>query len=216
MNATMNRNGQQRKSLAGQLDRLDALLDGLADGLNEAVASAVQHAVTLAVQEAVRAVLTEVLQDHRLLAKLHVEQSVPTPPEPRTSTCKRWFSAGAQVIGRVFHGCRRAIADAVHAAAHAVSQVVEGTVRQARHAGTASQQRATRLLTGGYQLVRLARLFPGPLATGVAVAVVSGCVVYYASPWCGLVLGSLGGGVLSGLLHLTVRLRSWLPLLLAD
>ena len=30
MNATTNNNGQQRKTLAAQLDRLDATLDGLA------------------------------------------------------------------------------------------------------------------------------------------------------------------------------------------
>jgi len=34
MNPTTNANGQ-RKSLASQIDRLDALLDGLADGLND-------------------------------------------------------------------------------------------------------------------------------------------------------------------------------------
>ena len=52
MNPTTNTNGQ-RKSLASQIDRLDALLDGLADGLNGAVAQAVQVAVALAVREAV-------------------------------------------------------------------------------------------------------------------------------------------------------------------
>ena len=37
MTVTMQTNGQVRKSLAEQIDRLDGILDGLADGLNEAV-----------------------------------------------------------------------------------------------------------------------------------------------------------------------------------
>src|SRR6516165_8275541 len=48
----------ERKSLAGQLDRLDTILDGLADGLNEAVATAVKQAVTTAVEAALVEVLT--------------------------------------------------------------------------------------------------------------------------------------------------------------
>ena len=46
-------NGQERKTLASQLDRLDGILDTLGEGLNEAVAQAVQQAVELAVREGV-------------------------------------------------------------------------------------------------------------------------------------------------------------------
>ena len=59
MNATTN--GQIRKSLAEQIDRLDHILDGLSEALNESVATAVKDAVTLAVQEAIQGILAEVL-----------------------------------------------------------------------------------------------------------------------------------------------------------
>jgi hypothetical protein len=41
---TTNPNGRTRKSLAEQIDRLDAILDGLSDALTEAVAAAVSQA----------------------------------------------------------------------------------------------------------------------------------------------------------------------------
>ncbi|HEX5270519.1 MAG TPA: hypothetical protein VFW33_08545, partial [Gemmataceae bacterium] len=64
---TTTSNGRaERKSLAGQLDRLDSILDGLADGLNEAVATAVKLAVTAAVEAAVREVLTSAELQRRL------------------------------------------------------------------------------------------------------------------------------------------------------
>jgi hypothetical protein len=64
---TTNTNGRtERKSLAGQLDRLDTILDNLADGLNEAVATAVKHAVTAAVEAALVEVLTSVELQRRL------------------------------------------------------------------------------------------------------------------------------------------------------
>jgi hypothetical protein len=61
----------ERKSLAGQLDRLDRILDGLADGLNEAVATAVKQAVVVAVEAAVR----ELLASAELQRRLHPEQT---------------------------------------------------------------------------------------------------------------------------------------------
>ena len=56
--ATTSNGRAERKSLAGQLDRLDTILDGLADGLNEAVATAEKQAVTAAVEAALVEVLT--------------------------------------------------------------------------------------------------------------------------------------------------------------
>ena len=67
---TTSSNGRtERKSLAGQLDRLDLILDGLADGLNEAVATAVKQAVVAAVEAAVR----ELLASAELQRRLHPE-----------------------------------------------------------------------------------------------------------------------------------------------
>jgi hypothetical protein len=80
---TTNINGQQRKTLASQIDRLDGLIDTLGAGLTGAVAgaveqaveSAVRQAVGLAVREAVTAILGEVLTNADLRTAL-----APAPP----------------------------------------------------------------------------------------------------------------------------------------
>ena len=64
-------NGKLRKSLAEQIDRLDAILDGLSAALNESVTAAVKDAVGLAVREAIQAVLTEVFANPAVLELLH-------------------------------------------------------------------------------------------------------------------------------------------------
>ena len=68
---TSSANGRtQRKSLAEQIDRLDAILDGLADGINDTVVAAVQEAVQGAVQVAVRTAVVEVLTNEELRRRL--------------------------------------------------------------------------------------------------------------------------------------------------
>jgi hypothetical protein len=76
-----NTNGQPRKTLASQLDRLDGILDGL----DAALAGAVQEAVEQAVKHAVQAVLTEVLTNRQLQEQLQqAAQPVPLPEPPRS------------------------------------------------------------------------------------------------------------------------------------
>ena len=76
-------NNGVRKSLASQLDLLDAILDGLADNLNEAVAMAVatsmKEIVTVAVQEAVHAALVEIHSNAELQKRMLASQTVTTP-----------------------------------------------------------------------------------------------------------------------------------------
>src|ERR1700730_5454765 len=67
MTTTMN--GNVRKSLAEQIDRLDPILDGLAVSLSGAVADAVRETVAVAVKEAVQAVLIEVLGNPEVLER---------------------------------------------------------------------------------------------------------------------------------------------------
>ncbi len=81
---TTNTDGQSRKTLASQLDRLDSILDGLSEGLDQAVSSAVREAVGLAVQEAVQAVLTEVLTNPALREQLKAAVPEAAPPAERT------------------------------------------------------------------------------------------------------------------------------------
>jgi hypothetical protein len=80
---TTNPNGRTRKSLAEQIDRLDAILDGLSDALNEAVAAAVSQAAGRAVKEAVQAVLAEALTNPAVREQaLHVDSQ----PAPRADS----------------------------------------------------------------------------------------------------------------------------------
>ena len=58
MSSPMTNGKPQRKQLADQLDRLDAILDCLAGGLNEAVADAAREGTRLAVKDAIIEILT--------------------------------------------------------------------------------------------------------------------------------------------------------------
>ena len=84
MTKTLETNGQTRKTLASQIDRLDSILDGLSEGLNDAVASAVREAVGLTVQEAVQAALVEVLTNPLLREQLQrpAEAEAAPPDDP--------------------------------------------------------------------------------------------------------------------------------------
>src|SRR5262245_54917499 len=86
---TTTTNGQIRKTLASQLDRLDSILDGLSDGLNEAVATAVEGAVERAVKQAVgeavretfQAVIAEVVSSPDLVAAARTLLAPGTPAD---------------------------------------------------------------------------------------------------------------------------------------
>jgi len=96
-------NGQSRKQLSDQLDRLDAVLDNLSDHLNEAVAGAVQQAVGLAVERAVQGVLTELVSNpavREMLARNADADATPSQ-QPRQEGVDRpsspWDRAGQRV-----------------------------------------------------------------------------------------------------------------------
>ena len=99
---TTNTDGRTRKSLAEQIDRLDAILDGLGDALNEAVAAAVSEAAGRAVREAVQGVLAEVLTNPALHERAIPVDSQPgpqtvSPPVPRLLARRvAWLGARAR------------------------------------------------------------------------------------------------------------------------
>jgi hypothetical protein len=99
---TTNADGRARKSLAEQIDRLDAILDGLSDALTEAVAAAVSEAAGRAVKEAFQTVLAEALANPVLHERaLHVDsQPAPradSPPGPRPlARLTTWLGARAR------------------------------------------------------------------------------------------------------------------------
>jgi hypothetical protein len=128
--ARTNINGQPRKTLASQIDRLDGILNGL----DAALAGAVQDAVEQAVKQAVQAVLTEVLTNRELQEQLQQAAQPAPPPEPphgQTSTANRLWQdtteAARQTVQKVKQlGC------GVGMALLAAGGVVTGVVYAAR------------------------------------------------------------------------------------
>ena len=92
-------NGQSRKTLASQLDRLDGILDGL----DAALAGAVQEAVEQAVKQAVQAVLTEVLTNRELQEQLQQAAQLAPPPKEshgKPSMLNRLWQATTEGVRR--------------------------------------------------------------------------------------------------------------------
>jgi hypothetical protein len=143
-------NGQERKTLASQIDRLDSILDGLSEALSESVSTAVQEAVSLAVKEAVQTVLTEVLINPELRDRLQPPSPPPPPPPSGDSSpslgsrirsqagslssqmqghCRRWVGklrqAGSVVRTLLLAGAGIAVATACVARSRVASAAVQ-------------------------------------------------------------------------------------------
>src|SRR6478609_9877411 len=103
---TTHSNGQSRKTLASQIDRLDGILDGL----DAALAGAVQEAVEQAVKQAVQAVLTEVLTNRQLQQQLQQAAQPAPPPEPPhagKNTANRLWQATTEGVRRTVQSVMR-------------------------------------------------------------------------------------------------------------
>jgi hypothetical protein len=131
MTKTLETNGQTRKTLASQLDRLDSILDGLSEGLHQAVAQAVHEAVGLAVQEAVQAVLAELLTNPALREQLQG----PAAAQPAAPDGPADKNGGGK--GRLAALCCR-VRDLLRSACRAGA----GRLRQAGQAATIAWQLA--------------------------------------------------------------------------
>jgi hypothetical protein len=205
MNPTTNTNGQ-RKSLASQIDRLDAMLDGLADGLNEAV----QGAVALAVKEAVQAVLTEVLTNPAVLAKLQAatqaaqpEQpaDAPTPKGPgRLAAWRNWAGAQLKKAGQRCRAGWQRLHDAGVALARRAARVVTA-------AATAVREEAARVVATGWLL--------GNVLLRLAAAFGAGVAVRAALFFTGVIVASSPGDLRALVLAAAAWVVAWLRRLLA-
>jgi hypothetical protein len=191
MTATLLTNGQVRKNLASQLDRLDGILDGLADGLREAVVTAVQEAIGLAVQEAVRAVLTEVLTNPDLLDKLRGTlvppaqvQETAVAPSPADSLKTR-LTRGLRRLGS-WAGAR------LRAAGQACANLLRGAQRGARAARA--------------RLQGICR-FKSQLLLALAIGTVLGVATYFAGPWLAATASGVGGFAMTVLVQAGLWLR---------
>jgi hypothetical protein len=207
MNPTTNANGQ-RKSLASQIDRLDALLDGLADGLNHAVAQAVQGAVALAVKEAVQAVLVEVLTNPAVLALQAATQSEqaeqpagsPTGGPGKVASWRDWIGAKLKKVGdRCRAGWQRLRDTGVVLARRATRMVTT--------AATAIREEVVRVVATGWLL--------GNVLLRLAAAFGSGVAVRVALFVTGVIVASSPGDLRAVVLTAVARVIVWLRRLLA-
>ena len=177
MTTKLNTNGQARKSLAEQIDRLDAVLDGLAEGINDTVVAAVKEAVGAAVQ----AVLREVLTSPELLARLAaaalpVAAAVAAPKAPKVSWKQRWF------------GAYKALLTWLAAASAACGR---GLASVRRECGRRLEQ-GRGWAIGALQQVRLLTCFKYQLLTALAIGLAVGVAVYFAGPWLAATAGGVG------------------------
>jgi len=175
---TTTTNGQVRKTLASQLDRLDSILDGLADALNGAVASAVEsavrQAVSQAVQETLQAVIAEALTNADLLAAARTlltassTADVPADPPERPRGLFR----------RACDGVKAGLAVAAAACNGAGAYVVNkaAAVKSAARSGW-----------------RLLSRFRGRLLIACGVGVAAGAATLLAAPWLGVAAASVVG-----------------------
>ena len=191
MSATLT-NGRARKSLAEQIDRLDSVLDGLADGLNEAVAEAVKQAV--------RAVMTEVLSNPELLARLQATQpnAVPEPSRPSGWLARTWDGTRSAL---------RYMAERIGVCRASVGQACGSGWGKLAAGGRGFRAQSVRLLiTGGNMLLRT-RWPLAPILAAAALAGLTGVAAYHLGPW--MAAGVSGAGSLGTALA-TPAPRSWL------
>jgi hypothetical protein len=204
---TTSANGRtERKSLAGQIDRLDRILDGLADGLNEAVASAVKVAVTAAVEAAV----IEVLTSAELQRRLRGEQS------QKKGFMRRAASLLCRGVVSVAKGCWCCAGTLVGLCRTKASQAV-AALREGRGDVVSRVRRgmsafARRVWLAWLMAAGMVRRFRKPLLIAVASGMLLGVGCYYAGPavssFVSGLAGFLGSLVASGLTRLRKALAS--------
>src|SRR5262245_1718899 len=177
---TTTTNGQVRKTLASQLDRLDSILDGLSDALDGAVASAVESAVRQAVSQAVRetlqAVIAEALTNADLLAAARTllapgtAADVPADPPERP------------------RGLFRRACDGIKSGLGVAAAACNG-------AGAYVAKRAAAVKSAARSGWRLLSRFRGRLLIACGVGVAAGALTYLAGPWLAVAASSAAGFV---------------------
>lgn len=140
-------NGQPRKTLASQLDRLDGILDGL----DAALSGAVQDAVEQAVKQAVQAVLTEVLNQPQQLQQAAQPAPLPGGPHDKPSLLNRLWQTTTENVRRTVQTVQRlglGVGMALVAAGAAVVGVVYAARKQIASVASTVYRHGKRLIQG--------------------------------------------------------------------
>ncbi len=174
---TLNANGRsERKSLAGQLDRLDRILDGLADGLNEAVSTAVKEAVVVAVEATVR----------ELLASAELQRRLRPQPAGHPGLIRRATAALGHGLLRAGRCCWKRVTAAIvwgrQTATQAVAALREGGQVVGGRARRGLMRLARRLWVAGFAAAGLVGRSRKALLAALASGLVVGLGCYLAGP----------------------------------
>jgi hypothetical protein len=167
--------GQQKKSLAAQLDRLDLLIDALDKVLPEVIAEAVQQAIGTAVQQALEALMRELLTRPELLRALAPQPAA--PPAAATETTRKpspirraWSWLSAKVMGAGTWMCNK-----IRQTTSCVCSFAGAVCSRLKPVGALAV-----LVVGG--LVGWLRRHPGTVALASLVGILVGTVGYLAGP----------------------------------
>jgi hypothetical protein len=155
-----NIDGEQRKTLSSQLDRLDGILDGL----DSALAGAVQEAVSMAVKQAVQAVLAEVLTNRELQEQLQQAAQPDSPaqgPHGKPSMANWLWQATIEGVQRTVQKVKklgRGVGMALVAAGAVLAGIFYVARKKIASVACAVYQGGRRLLGGA--LTTLASMMP--------------------------------------------------------
>ncbi len=184
MNATnSSKRAPQRKQLADQLDRFDALLDGLSDGLLGAITDAVRDGTRLAVKDAIVEILTDPALRAKLLQAAAPEPVVPpAPAEPQPGFWSRLKNAAARARG-------------------AAASAVDSVVRKGRQVATAVVEVVRNPMRVFRWIGNFKRLLVLGASVGLAVATLSLFAPHLAS--------AVVSGLASGVAAVAVQVSLW-------
>jgi superoxide dismutase len=173
----VNTNGQTRKTLASQLDRLDTILDTLDQGLQEAVASAVQEAVSVAVHEAIQSLLKEVLTNPEVLSQVRALLIAPTITKqvPQSTTSSSELKAAVRErFGNLWRSIKARIQSAKQACGNGWLRINQWTSKLLLRCRVFSQ-------------------FKRQLLCSMGVGLLAGVGAYFAGPYVAAAAGWLSG-----------------------
>ena len=184
MAATLNpaANGQQRRSLANELDRFDSMIDGLDQGIKNVIADAVKESVGAAIGATVRATVLEIIGNPDLLAVLRggapasasanaVEQ-LAAPEAPAVSVLGR----ARQVMSSAW----RRVLNTLKATGRVITWPIRTVVRGVRGA------------TGAYHDLKHVWNLRKPVLIALGAGLAVGVLASACAPWLAGVLSGVG------------------------
>jgi len=199
---SMQTNGQVRKSLSSQIDRLDSMLDGLADNLNDAVAADVK--------EAVRSVLKEVLASPELSLALHRSRLVATPEMAAPSEPAPAIISAGGPVRRAWHWLGRQVLAVVHAGCSSLrwaKQTCGAAIHGVENGYSSGWQYLRGLASAAWEKWQMFQWLTGPVLIALAIGAGVGIAAYSAEPVVAAITSGVGGFVTTLAVQASVMFR---------